>query len=87
VLADVQKSPARKGESSKFDCQSPESRASLFFPYNLSANVRRRLLVCWPAPSDTKLESRIPNRDAEVGRTPRRRREAGAFSGKVCSVG
>jgi hypothetical protein len=42
VLADVQKSPARKGESSKFDCQSPESRASLFFPYNLSANVRRR---------------------------------------------
>ena len=42
MLADVQKSPARKGESSKFDCQSPESRASLFFPYNLSANVRRR---------------------------------------------
>ncbi len=42
MLADVQKSPARKRESPKFDRQTTESRASLLFPYNLSANVRRR---------------------------------------------
>ena len=45
------------------------------------------LLVCWTTPSKTKLEGRIPNTDAEVGRAPCRRREAGASMARYAVVG
>ena len=87
MLADVQKSPARNGENPKFDRQTPEPRASLFFPTTSPRTSDGELLVCWPTSSNTELESRIPNRDAALGRARCRRREVGAFSGKACSVG